>query len=45
MNRALISLLLMLVSSVAPAKTITDILQRKVEVPDNPQRIVVGKAG
>jgi iron complex transport system substrate-binding protein len=44
MNRALISLLLMLVSSVAPAKTITDILQRKVEVPDNPQRIVVGES-
>ncbi|WP_261642598.1 ABC transporter substrate-binding protein [Erwinia mallotivora] len=42
MKKALIFALLM-VSSVAPAKTVTDILQRTVEVPDNPQRIVVGE--
>ncbi|MGE9552547.1 ABC transporter substrate-binding protein [Erwinia amylovora] len=36
-------LLLLLASSLVQAKTLTDILQRKVEIPDNPQRIVVGE--
>ncbi|WP_338560026.1 ABC transporter substrate-binding protein [Erwinia sp. E_sp_B04_7] len=43
MKKALI-ILLLLVSSTAPAKTVTDILQRTVEVPENPQRIVVGES-
>lgn len=41
MKRILI--LLLLVSGLVQAKTITDILQRKVDIPDNPQRIVVGE--
>ncbi|EOS94782.1 ABC transporter substrate-binding protein [Erwinia tracheiphila] len=42
MKNALIFALL-LVSSVVQAKTVTDILQRKVQIPDNPQRIVLGE--
>lgn len=42
MKRWLI-LLLLFASSVTQAKTVTDILQRKVVVPDNPQRIVLGE--
>ncbi len=42
MKKTLIMLLL-LTSCVVQAKTVTDILQRKVSVPDNPQRIVVGE--
>ncbi|MCX8959474.1 ABC transporter substrate-binding protein [Erwinia psidii] len=34
---------LLLASSVVQGKTVTDILQRTVEIPDNPQRIVVGE--
>lgn len=37
-------LLLMLISSLAQAKTITDILQRSVVIPDDPQRIIVGES-
>lgn len=36
--------LLMLGSVAAPAKTVTDILNRRVTVPENPQRIVVGES-
>ncbi|WP_380183098.1 ABC transporter substrate-binding protein [Kalamiella sp. sgz302252] len=36
-------MLLLVASSAAQAKTVTDILQRKVTVPDNPQRIVLGE--
>lgn len=42
MKKALL-LLLLLAGHVAQAKTVTDILQRQVTVPDNPQRIVVGE--
>src|SRR5476649_2979421 len=34
----------MLLAGAAQAKTVTDISQRTVEVPDNPQRIVVGES-
>lgn len=36
-------LLLLLAGSAAQAKIVTDILQRKVEVPENPQRVVLGE--
>lgn len=42
MKKSLIFALL-LASSVVQAKTVTDILQRHVAIPDNPQRIVVGE--
>lgn len=42
MKKTLIVLLL-LIGSAVQAKTVTDILQRKVTVPDNPQRIVLGE--
>lgn len=42
MKKTLIMLLL-LASGLVQAKTVTDILQRQVTVPDNPQRIVLGE--
>ena len=36
-------LLLLLACATLQAKTLTDILQRKVTVPDNPQRVVLGE--
>ena len=44
MKKSLLLAALLALSAGAQAKTITDILQRKVDVPDNPQRLVVGES-
>ncbi|VEB97612.1 ferrichrome/ferrioxamine B periplasmic transporter [Cedecea lapagei] len=44
MKKSLLLAALLALSAGSQAKTITDILQRKVEVPDNPQRLVVGES-
>jgi len=44
MKKSLLLGILLALCASAQAKTITDILQRQVEVPDNPQRVIVGES-
>ncbi|MBJ7221736.1 MULTISPECIES: ABC transporter substrate-binding protein [unclassified Brenneria] len=42
--RIAILVFLSLLSPLSPAKTVTDMLGRQVEIPDNPQRIILGES-
>ncbi|PWC21365.1 hypothetical protein DDT52_07510 [Brenneria roseae subsp. roseae] len=42
--RIVILFFLSILSPLSPAKTVTDILGRQVEIPDNPQRIILGES-
>lgn len=42
--RTIILISLLLLSPFSLAKTVTDILGRQVEIPDNPQRIILGES-